>query len=214
MSDSSHEPQPFDAEPPPDAQRRLWIIAAILAVIAVIAVALLFTTILDEDDDDPVATTDSSLVESTTTSTSSTSTTSTTTSTTTTTSEPEEESTTTAPDTTTTTSEPPITADPAQCRDAGADPTYPDSAAQAVFIAWTRGDTACARELMDDEAFDQLFSKSGAEATDDFQGCWETDEVGPNSDCAFTYEGGSTHYVMRFSPTDGWQVSEIYQVAD
>lgn len=210
MSDGSYESDPATGAPRPRAERQLWVIAAVLAVIAVIAVALLFTTILD-DDDDSVATTDSSLVE-TTTSTSSSSTS--TTSTTTTTSEPEETTTTSEPEEATTTSAaPPVTSDPGECRDAGSD-ADPDAAARAVAISWTRGDSACARELMSGDAFDELFSRSGTDANHEFQGCSETDEVGPIFDCAFTYEGGSTHFVMRLSSAGGWQVSEVYQVAD
>lgn len=209
MSDGSYESDPAAGAPRPRAERQLWVIAAVLAVIAVIAVALLVTTILDDDDDDSVATTDSSLVETTTSTSSSSTSTSTTT-----TSEPEATTTTSEPEQATTTStSPPVTADPAECRDAGSDPD-PDAAARAVSLSWTRGDSACARELMSGEAFDELFSRSGTGATDEFQGCSETDEVGPIFDCAFTYEGGSTHFVMQLSPAGGWQVTEVYQVAD
>jgi len=116
--------------------------------------------------------------------------------------------------TTTTAAAPPVTADPAQCREAGSDPGNPNPAAQAVFIAWTRGDEACARELMTDQAFDQLFARDGRDATDDFQSCVEEEVPEPVMDCAFTYPGGATHYVMRFVPTGGWEVVEVYQVAD
>ena len=186
--------------PPPD--RRPWIIAGLLAIIAVIAIALL---LMDDDDDDDVSTEDTTTttVEETTTS----------------------EATTPSEDTTPTEAPPPtedapppeappVTADPAQCREAGADPTDPESPAQAVFIAWTRGDEACAAELMTDDALDELFSRDGSEATDVFQGCTEQADPEPHMDCAFTYEGGATHYLMRFSPTDGWQVYDIEQVAD
>lgn len=213
MSDRGYEPVPPGDDVPPPPDRRLWIIAGILAVIAVIAVALLVTS-MDDDDEDDVATVDSTLVESTTTGSTTSSTTST--STTTTTSEPEE-TTTSAPEESTTSTEapePPVTAEPALCREAGSDGTDPGAAAQTVFEAWTRNDTACARELMSDEALDELFSRSGAEARDDFQGCWEYTESDPHFDCAFTYEGGSTHYRLSFSPTDGWKVYDVYQVAD
>ncbi len=83
-----------------------------------------------------------------------------------------------------------------------------------MFIAWTRGDTACAQELMTTEALDELFSRDGAEAQDDFQGCFEDTEGDPHIDCAFTYEGGATHYLMNFSATDGWKVFDVTQVAD
>lgn len=186
---------------PPPRDRRPWILVALLA--AIVLVLLLLLLLRDDGSDDDGSTT-------TTTSETSTTLEETTTSESTTTSS----STTTTETTTTTTGAPPVTADPAQCREAGADPGNPDPAAQAVFIAWTRGDVACARELMTDEAFDQLFARPGADATDVFQGCVEQDEPEPHVDCAFTYEGGATHYRMRFSPTDGWQVVEVYQVAD
>ena len=107
-----------------------------------------------------------------------------------------------------------VTADPAHCAEAGSDPANPDPAAQAVFIAWTRGDRACAAELMAPSALDQLFARDGTGATDVFQGCNEVTEPDPAFDCAFTYEGGATHYTMVFSATDGWQVNGIHQVAD
>lgn len=190
--------------PPPD--NRLWIIAGILAVIAVVAITVL---IVNGSDDDEVATTDTS--EPTTT-------TSTSTTTTTTTTVPESTTTTSTTTTTepvTTTSEPsPVTIDVEECREAGADPADPEAPALTVFSAWTQGDGACAQELMSDEAFDQLFARSGSGAQDTFQGCTEIDEGDPHFDCAFTYEGGSTHYRMNFSATDGWTVFDVYQVAD
>lgn len=188
-------PLAYEGGEPPD--RRPWIIAAILAVIAIVAVALLLTS----DDDEPTAATSTTISEETTTSESTTTTEATTTS----------ESTTT---TTTVAEAPPVTADPAQCAEAGADPGDPAPAAQAVFQAWTRGDEACAHELMTDDAFDELFARDGTDAQDDFQGCTEADQPDPAMDCAFTYEGGATHYLMSFSPTDGWLVTDIQQVAD
>ena len=47
-----------------------------------------------------------------------------------------------------------------------------------------------------------------------FQGCVEVDDPEPAIDCAFTFEGGSTHYLMNFSDTDGWTVFDVFQVAD
>jgi hypothetical protein len=135
------------------------------------------------------------------------------------------ESTTTTDDTTTTTEAttttlpsdtavPPVTADPEQCDDAGSNPLDPAPAAQAVFQAWERGDEACAQLLMTDDAFDELFARDGSGATDVFQGCEEQADPEPYVDCAFTYEGGATHYLMRFSPLAGWTVYDITQVAD
>lgn len=185
------------AGPPPD--RRPWVIAGILGLIAIVAIALL---LVGGDDDEDGTSETSTTVEETTTSESTTTSASTTTE---------------APTTTeaaTTTEAPPVTADPAQCREAGSDPTDPESPAQAVFIAWTRGDEACADELMTDDALAELFARDGSGATDVFQGCTEQADPEPHTDCAFTYEGGATHYKLVFSPTDGWQVYDIEQVAD
>lgn len=182
-----------------------WIIGGLLALIAVVALVLLLTG-GDDDGDDEIGL--EPIPGQTTTSTSST--TSSTTSTTTTAPPP----TTTAPPATTTTDAPPVTADPAQCEEAGSDPDAPEPAAQAVFIAWTRGDENCAAQLMTPAARVELFSRDGSQATDVFQGCTDVDEPDPRTDCAFTFEGGSTHYLMNFSPTDGWTVFDIEQVAD
>lgn len=186
--------------PPPD--RRPWIVAGILALIAIVAIALLLLS-GDDDEDDAGDTTTTSVEETTTTEETTTSESTTTT-----------EAATTTTDAATTTEAPPVTADPAQCREAGSDPTDPESAAEAVFTSWTRGDEACAAELMSDDALDELFARDGTDATDELQGCTEQADPEPHVDCAFTYEGGATHYLMRFSPTDGWQVYDIEQVAD
>lgn len=189
---------------PPPRDRRLWIIVALLVAIVIVLVLLLLLRDDDGDGDGDATTTTSetttTLEEETTTTAEETTTT--------------ESTTTTTEATTTTAAAPPVTADPAQCREAGSDPGNPNPAAQAVFIAWTRGDEACARELMTDQAFDQLFARDGRDATDDFQSCVEEEVPEPVMDCAFTYPGGATHYVMRFVPTGGWEVVEVYQVAD
>jgi hypothetical protein len=180
-----------------------WLIPALVAVVLVLAAVVAFLLMRDDGDDEVSAsTTSSSTSTSSSTTSSSTSTTSTSLATTTT----------AAP--TTTTANTPVTADPAQCRVAGSDPANPEPAAQAVFVAWTRGDTACAAELMTDDALDELFARDGSGATDEFQGCFEQDEPDPHMDCAWTYPGGSTHYLMNLSPTDGWQVFDVEQIAD
>lgn len=182
--------------PPPD--RRPWIIAGLLGLIALLAIALL---LLSDDDDDEVSTDTTTTSLETTTSESTTSAPATT----------EAPTTTAAP---TTTQAPPNTVDPAQCRAAGSNPTDPESAARAVYDAWTRGDQACAAELMTDDARAQLFARDGSGASEQFQGCTEQATPEPHVDCTFTYPGGSTHYLMRFSPTTGWQVYEVLQRAD
>ena len=115
---------------------------------------------------------------------------------------------------TTTTEAPPATLDPDACAAAGANGATPGLAAQTVYEAWVLGDEACAAQLMNADALAELFSRDGSGANDTFQGCTEEDQPDPHADCAFTYEGGSTHYLMNYSPTDGWRVFDIEQFAD
>lgn len=195
-------PVPPPTEPPPTADdggeppdRRPWILAGLLGVIALIAIVLL---LMDDDDGDSAAeeTTTTSTTEPTTTSSS------------TTTSAPS--TTTTAPTTTTD----PNAIDPATCAEAGSNPDTPGLAAQTVYDAWVRGDEPCAHELMTDDAFTELFTRDGSGANHTFQGCTEVEEPDPHGDCAFTYEGGSTHYLIQYSDLEGWIVYDIEQVAD
>ena len=180
--------------PPPPPDRRPWIIAALLAVI----VALLILLLLLQDDDDEDAATDASTTTSSVVSTTSTTT-------------PASTTTSAAP---TTTEAPAVTVPPEECAEAGEGAAQPGAAATTVFDAWVRGDEACAAELMTGPALAELFSRDGEGATDEFQGCTEEELPDPHADCAFTYEGGSTHYLMDFSPTEGWQVFDITQFAD
>lgn len=186
------------------AQRQKWWLGGALGLLAVAVLVLIVVLVVRGGGDDDA---DSTTTTSTTTTTEATTTEPTTTSTETTT-------TTTEATTSTTESTPPVTADPAQCRDAGSNPNNPDPAAQAVFVAWTRGDRACAAELMTAPALLSLFERDGSDASDVFQGCTEVDAPDPHTDCAFTYPGGATHYRMNFSPTDGWTVFEVFQNAD
>ena len=191
-------------DPAPDDQRRRRLLA-IVAGLVVVGLIVLVVFMLGGDDDDADSAAATSTTASTTSMVASTSTV-------------QESTTSTALATTTVpspaTSTPPVTAVPAQCAEAGSDPDDPGPAAQAVFVAWTRGDTACAAELMTPEAQASLFARDGSGATDVFQGCSEVTDPDPHTDCAFTYEGGSTHYRMNFSATSGWTVFEVYQVAD
>jgi hypothetical protein len=195
------EVPPTDDEP--GGSKLPWVIAAVLVLIALVVGALLATR---DDDGEREVGLEPVPGESTTTSTTSTSTTSTTTA--------PPETTTTAPPTTTTTEAPPVTIPPDQCAEAGDDPEAPEPAAEMVFEAWTLGDEDCAAELMTPAARVELFSLDGTDATDQFQGCFEVDDPDPAIDCAFTYEGGSTHYLMNFGDTDGWTVFDVFQVAD
>ncbi len=182
---------PGRVPPPPD--RRPWIIAALLLVIVVVLIILL---LLQDDDDEGAVDSFST--------TSSVSSTSTTTGPSSTTTSP-------AP---TTTGAPAVTVPPDECAEAGENPAQPGPAAEAVFEAWVRGDEDCAATLMTPAALAELFSRDGDGATDDFQGCTEEELPDPHADCAFTYEGGATHYLMNYSPTDGWKVFDLTQVAD
>jgi hypothetical protein len=188
-------PFPPTGGPPPPPDRRPWIIAAVLALIVLMLILLL---VLQDDDDDGVdasSTTTTSLVTTT-------STTSTTVPASTTTAAP---ATTTAPI---------VTVPPAECAEAGEGAAKPALAAETVYDAWVRGDQACAAQLMTSDALDELFDRDGTGADDQFQGCTQVDLPDPHTDCAFTYEGGSTHYLMNFSPTEGWQVYDVVQSAD
>ena len=180
--------------PPPD--RRPWIIAALLGLIVVVLILILLFQSDDEDDVDTAASTSTSEVTSTTTSTTAPSTSTT-----------EEEA-------TTTTEAPGVTVPPEECAALGEDGAKPGLAAQTVYEAWTRGDEACAAELMSAPALAELFSRDGEGASDDFQGCTESDEPDLDADCTYTYEGGATHYLMEFSDSEGWKVVDIEQVAD
>jgi hypothetical protein len=67
---------------------------------------------------------------------------------------------------------------------------------------------------MTNVALTELFNRDGEGADQTFQGCTEQELPDPHTDCAFTYEGGATHYLMSFSDTDGWKVYDVTQVAD
>lgn len=192
---------PYGGPPPggygDEPDRRPWIVAAVLAAIVVILLLLLLLDGGDDDDDATDASSTTTTGEPTSTTTSTTSSTTTTT---------------TAP--TTTTTPPVVTVPPLECAEAGEAAAKPGLAADAVYQAWVRGDKACAAALMTPASLDELFSRPGAEASDEFQGCSEEDIPDPHVDCAFTYEGGATHYLMNFSDSDGWKVYDIDQFAD
>jgi len=191
---------PDDGAPESAGSDRRWLWIALAALVALVIGLLLFMMMQDDDDDDPTTDITTSTTVSTTTS-----------STEATTSTTSGATTTTEADTTTTTA---AGTDPVECREAGSDSTDPETPAQTVFTAWTEADEPCAAELMTDDALTELFARDGSGATDEFQGCFEVEDPDPATDCAFTYPGGSTHYLMNFSPTDGWQVFEVNQVAD
>jgi hypothetical protein len=183
--------------PPPPPDRRPWIIAALLAVIVLVLILILLLGGDDDDGDDEASSTTTTEPATSTSASSSTTVASTTT--------------TAVP---TTTTSPVVTVPPTECAEAGEGPAQPGAAATTVYEAWTRGDQACAATLMTPAALNELFSRDGAGADDQFQGCTEEDQPDPHADCAFTYEGGSTHYLMNYSATEGWKVFDITQSAD
>jgi hypothetical protein len=63
-------------------------------------------------------------------------------------------------------------------------------------------------------ALNELFSRPGKDSNEEFQGCTGSDLPDPQADCAYTYEGGSTHLIMDYNALDGWKVTDITQVAD
>ena len=189
--------EPPGGSVPPPPNRRPWVIAALLAVIVLVLVLILL--LQDDDEGDDASTVGTSTTTSSVTSSS---------------------TSTTAPGTTTssaapsTTEAPGVTVPPEECAENGEGAAQPGPAAETVYDAWVRGDEACAAELMTPAALAELFATDGEGADQDFQGCTEEEQPDPHADCAFTYEGGATHYLMSFSPTDGWQVFDIQQVAD
>jgi hypothetical protein len=119
-------------------------------------------------------------------------------------------STTAAP--TSTTASPAETIPPAQC-DPKTDPGKPALPAETFYKAWRIGDRSCAEKLGEPAAVETLFKLKPNGPEWEFQGCTAGDQ--PDSgDCAFTYEGGSTHFKVAYSASDGWSVTEVYQVAD
>jgi hypothetical protein len=182
---------------PDEPDRRPWILVGVLAAIVAVLILILLLQRGDDDDGDTVAggsTTTSSVVDSTT-------------------SAPAAPSTTTTTEApTTTTAAPATTLDPADCKAAGAGQAKVGLAAQTVYDAWARNDGGCAHELMTDDAFDELFQRDGTGAQWQFQGCSNEILPQPHADCAFSYEGGATHLLGKFS--GGWKFYDIEQVAD
>jgi hypothetical protein len=177
--------------------RRWWIVGALVTVIAAVAIAWL---LVGDDDDDGAADIAATSSTSTSTSSSESSTTVAPTS-----------STATATTATSTTSAGPPTVPPAVCVSSG--PDEPETTAQLLYHAFTLGDRACADTLMTDEAAEALFAIPGAGGGWTFQGCVDGDEP-EEVDCAYTFTGGSTHLGMRYGALAGWEVFEVFQVAD
>lgn len=178
---------------PPDrpAGRGGWILAGLLALILLIGLVILLVDDDEEDEATDASSTTTTLVEDTTTSTT-------------------EATTTTAP--TTTTTAPPATVAPARCTSGG--PDDPGASVEVLYEAFTLRDRSCAEELATGEAVDALFDIPGDGADWEFQGCTDQEIPDPHVDCAYTFPGGSTHFLTRFSAIDGWVVYEVMQTAD
>ena len=67
---------------------------------------------------------------------------------------------------------------------------------------------------MEADAFEFLFSRDGAGATFQFQGCGPSDQPEIEQDCAFFTEGTGMHFLMVFNDVEGWIVVDVFQTAD
>ena len=182
-----------DLEPTTPDRTRWIALGALAVVVLALAVVLLLAGDDDDGDDDAVGASSTTTTVTTATTTTSTSTTSTTAA--------------------TTTSAPKATIPPARC-DPGTSPAEPGEPAMAFYDAWRIGDRACAERLGTDAAVDELFDLQPNGPGWEFQGCTEVDQPDPHGDCAFTYEGGSTHFKIVYGEIDGWSIFEVYGVAD
>lgn len=185
-------PGPPPPVEPPDGRpdRRGWILAGLLALVLLVGLAAL---LLDDDDEDDDA--------SPTTTTSTTAPTST------------SESTTTTEATTTTTASTTTTAASRTCAPATS-PSNPDGTVTAMYQAYADGDRACAEELGTDGAIDALFDIPGNGGGWTYQGCTQVGSEEPEMDCAYSFDGGATHFAAVFSETDGWLVTDVFQTTD
>lgn len=201
------EGDPDGPRPRRDPRRVAMIVLAV--VIGILLILLIVVSINDDGDSDTSA-------GATTTSTETSTTTTTTTASTTSTTEVEATTSsttvTTSPSTTTTTS-PPATIAPERCTGATG-PTEPEPVAVVFYDAWRVGDTGCAVEVATKSAVDTLFANDGTGATWQFQGCSTFEDPEPTVDCAYTYEGGSSHFEMQYDAVDGWQIVAVEFVAD
>ncbi len=197
---------PDDPEPPKDPWRIAIIVLAV--VIGLLLLLLLIVSLTGSDDEGTSTTTTSSTTDSSTTTSTTSSTTTTAAPTTTTTAAP---STTTTSSTTTTA--PPTTIAPARCTGTTG-PTEPEPVAVVFYDAWRVDDTGCAAKVADQSAINTLFALDGAGAQWQFQGCSTFDDPEPKFDCAYTYEGGSSHFEMQYGAIAGWQIVAVEFVAD
>jgi hypothetical protein len=92
------------------------------------------------------------------------------------------------------------------------DPQKPALPVVAFYKAWRLGDKACAEKLGNAQSVDFMFKLEPNGPDWDFQGCQPGEQGG--GDCAFTYDGGSTHMAIVYGNVDGWRIVKVYQVAD
>ncbi|MEX2294542.1 MAG: hypothetical protein WD691_12195 [Acidimicrobiales bacterium] len=184
------------AGPPGGGDRQWWILGVLAALILIVGLVALLLS--GNDDSSSTADTTTTSAESTTT-TSSTSTT--------------VESTTTSEESTTTTSESPrSTVAPGLCRSGESDD--PDTSVQVLYQAYTLDDRVCAYQLGTQEAVDTLFAIPGRGGGWTYQGCTEGEDDDEHIDCAFTFDGGATHFRTSYTDDDEWIVFDVYQTVD
>ena len=189
-------PRPTPGPPSGGGDPRWWILGGLAALIVIVGIVALL--LAGDDDGDAAADTTTTSLESTTTSSSTTSTT--------------EPVTTTEATTTTTTEAPRSTVAPGLCQSGG--PDDPDTSVQVLYQAYTLDDRVCAYQLGTEGAVDTLFAIPGRGRGWTYQGCNVGDDADPYIECAFTFDGGATHFRTNYRETDGWIVFEVYQTVD
>jgi hypothetical protein len=89
--------------------------------------------------------------------------------------------------------------------------TLPDAAAKHLYAMWKVNDEDGALLYATKSAVDTLFAHPYTGPEQEFMGCTPT---GSTWDCAYLYEGGSTHFTVEGSAADGYRVTKVQQVAD
>lgn len=92
--------------------------------------------------------------------------------------------------------------------------TNPEAPARTLHDSWRISDRDCAETVADKKVVDELFDLEPNGPAWTFQGCNEEADPDPHYDCAFTYEGGSAHFLLNYGAKDGWRVYDIEFVAD
>ncbi len=194
-------PRPTAGPPSGGGDRRGWILGGLVALILVLGVATLLVS-SDDDTNEATGDTTTTTVEDTTTTSSST----TTTVEATTTTEEEDD------DATTTTEATRSTVAPDRCD--AMDSDDPGAGVEVLFEAYQLDDRVCAYQLGTVKAVDKLFAIPGRGAGWNYQGCAPGEDTDPFIECAYTHDGGATYFRTSYSDAEGWQVFEVYGVAD